>query len=194
MKSSKPPALATWLVEHLMPRNNSEALAGDLSEQFSQGLSVAWYWRQVLVAILVSFSKELHILWVAASFTIVWIPAVAKLQAAFSWGMGLPWPFSEIVTIAFFTVLNAVPLLVSLVIYLSVRNRLRLRLIAQGFLGGIVGFSLGLIGGMVLPIHGKAGSFAGYLVLSMPLFFGLLVSLGVMRPTTKTVGAATSSE
>jgi hypothetical protein len=30
---------------------NREALAGDLLEQYQQGRSTAWYWRQVLVAI-----------------------------------------------------------------------------------------------------------------------------------------------
>lgn len=47
MKSSQPPALATWLLDHLVPGGMSDALAGDLLEQFGQQRS-AWYWRQVL--------------------------------------------------------------------------------------------------------------------------------------------------
>jgi hypothetical protein len=72
MKSSKPPALATWLVEHLVPGNRNEALAGDLLEQFGQGRSVAWYWRQVLVAILTGFLMEWRILAWAAMVTVCW--------------------------------------------------------------------------------------------------------------------------
>lgn len=56
MKSSQPPALATWLIEHLIPGSRNEALAGDLLEQFGQGRSALWYWRQVLVAILVGLN------------------------------------------------------------------------------------------------------------------------------------------
>src|SRR5580658_276016 len=97
MKSSKPPALATWLVEHLIPRGKNEALAGDLLEQFGDWRSAAWYWRQVLVAILVRFSNESRILWTAVEFTIVWISTLslpvykrfwlrARTEALIGWG------------------------------------------------------------------------------------------------------------
>jgi hypothetical protein len=66
MKSSVPPALATWLLEHIRFSNTDDALAGDLLEEFNQRRSAAWYWRQVLVAILVGFGKELRIHWVLA--------------------------------------------------------------------------------------------------------------------------------
>lgn len=48
MKAAKPPAFALWLLKHAV---DEEALAGDLLEQFSQGRTGAWFWRQVLVAI-----------------------------------------------------------------------------------------------------------------------------------------------
>jgi len=51
MKSSNPPRLAVWLLENYGPEVNQEALAGDLYENFSQGRSSGWYWRQVLSAI-----------------------------------------------------------------------------------------------------------------------------------------------
>jgi hypothetical protein len=73
MRSSQPPALATWLLEHLNPGSQNEALAGDLLEQFSQGRAAAWYWRQVLVAILAGFMKEWRIFALAAVSTVGWV-------------------------------------------------------------------------------------------------------------------------
>ena len=51
MNSAKPPRLAAWILKHLGPRFNNEALAGDLWEAFQQGRSKGWYWRQVLAAV-----------------------------------------------------------------------------------------------------------------------------------------------
>jgi hypothetical protein len=56
MRSSKPPELASWLIEHLIPGIKKDALVGDLLEEFNQGRSAAWYWYQALVAVLVNFS------------------------------------------------------------------------------------------------------------------------------------------
>jgi len=63
---SEPPALATWLLEHIRFSNTGEALAGDLLEEFTRGRSAAWYWRQVLLAIVVGFGKEVRIHWILA--------------------------------------------------------------------------------------------------------------------------------
>jgi hypothetical protein len=52
MKSSPPPAFATWLLKHLCSGQYSDALAGDLVEEYRRGRSESWYWRQVLVAIV----------------------------------------------------------------------------------------------------------------------------------------------
>src|ERR1700730_13903178 len=144
MKSSKPPAIATWILEHLVVGKKHEALAGDLSEEFSQGRSAAWYWRQVFVAILVGLSKELIILWVAAGFTIVWMCALYAsvdwlihisrgrvFGTVFGWGLRFAWPLSEIYAITFFAALAAVPVLISLTIYLGATRHLNLRGLSQ---------------------------------------------------------------
>jgi hypothetical protein len=60
MKSPKPPALAAWLLEHSRFSATDDALAGDLLEEFHQRRSPAWYWRQVLVAILVGCASEVR--------------------------------------------------------------------------------------------------------------------------------------
>src|SRR4030095_16256717 len=55
MTPTEPPLMATWLLEHIGRKNPS--LAGDLLEEYRQGRSVAWYWRQVLIAIVLRPSK-----------------------------------------------------------------------------------------------------------------------------------------
>jgi hypothetical protein len=79
MKKSKPPALASWMLDHLLWGGRNEALAGDLLEEFQRRPSVAWYWRQVIGAIFASFSNEVRADWVMVwtiVFTFVWVYAL----------------------------------------------------------------------------------------------------------------------
>jgi hypothetical protein len=58
MSSSRPPVVATWVLTHFGNRN--EVLAGDLIEEYRRGRTVGWYWRQVLMAILVGCGDEIR--------------------------------------------------------------------------------------------------------------------------------------
>ena len=60
MKSSQPPAGATWLLERFSFGHRNDALIGDLVEEYGNGRSGAWYWRQALTAIAVAFSQEIR--------------------------------------------------------------------------------------------------------------------------------------
>ena len=60
MKPSKPPVLAAWLLEHAGFSTSSSPIAGDLHEEFNRGRSAAWYWRQVLVAIVVGCATDMR--------------------------------------------------------------------------------------------------------------------------------------
>lgn len=197
MKSSKPPAVATWLAEHLIPGDKSEALAGDLLEQFSQGRSVAWYWREVLIAIAVGLSRELHVLWVATGLTIIWSFFLVaskpiwvevfrnhRFQVLSSRSTPLAWPLSGIVDVAILAALNTIPLLISLSGYLLASRSLGLRRLGRGFSMGLIGFAIGFIAWMILPTpaHGLTAIIAGNVVGSMPLFFSLLLSVWAVRP------------
>ncbi|HEY6306650.1 MAG TPA: hypothetical protein VI488_09375 [Candidatus Angelobacter sp.] len=58
MKTSHSLILATKLLGKLVSGPHGDALAGDLIEQYRQGRSAVWFWRQALLAIIVSFMKD----------------------------------------------------------------------------------------------------------------------------------------
>jgi hypothetical protein len=76
MRTSQAPSAATWLLKFLTPRDMSEALIGDLLEEFMRGRSASWYWRQLLTAIIVSFAQELRRRWMAIGFAVLWTAVV----------------------------------------------------------------------------------------------------------------------
>jgi len=188
---SKPPALATWLVEHLVPGDKREALSGDLLEQFNQGRSAAWYWRQVLLAILVGLSKELLILWVALGATTLstWVflqpwghsAVAAGFQAIMRPGMTLAWPLSLIYTAGCFAVINALPVVAVLSLYLGLRRRLALRRFLRGLVSGVFALALCMVMGWAVPF-GRARTPLHYVAISLPLFVSLLFSMWTARP------------
>ena len=61
--SQHPPLLATWMLERFCA---DVALAGDLIEQYREGKSLAWYWKQAIAAVSVySVSQILEHKWLA---------------------------------------------------------------------------------------------------------------------------------
>ncbi len=58
MKAMQPPKLARWLLHNFGCSRNNEVLLGDLNQQLSTGRSGLWYWRQVIIAIVVGILKE----------------------------------------------------------------------------------------------------------------------------------------
>lgn len=72
---SQPPALASWLLRHLCSTKDREFLTGDLYERFGEGQSERWFWRQVVIAILVGavrgFSFRFFLILLMASNALV---------------------------------------------------------------------------------------------------------------------------
>jgi len=191
MKSSKPPALATWLVEHMNPGGRNEALAGDLLEQFSQGRSVTWYWRQVLVAIVAGFMKEWRILVWAGGATACWaLPLYYgrfgdKILTQYTLGLEAHrrWFLVLLYGTASFTRLAMWPLLFAVVMYWvmtadltmkhSPRRASLLLCLLKGYLAVAISTPLLLV--FLPPIY------TGNQVALLSLFFGTLVSMLSLR-------------
>ena len=60
MMKRSPPALATWLLTHFASDYQRDSLVGDLIEQYYQGGSRFWYWKQVVAALVVASAKVLR--------------------------------------------------------------------------------------------------------------------------------------
>lgn len=60
MRSSRPPALATWWLEHVRFGVTNDFLIGDLVEEYGRGRSTSWYWKQVVAAFVVNFVREVR--------------------------------------------------------------------------------------------------------------------------------------
>ncbi len=55
------PSVSIWFLRHFGCSTKNESIIGDLVEQYQQGRSRVWYWRQVFIAILVSFVTEIRL-------------------------------------------------------------------------------------------------------------------------------------
>jgi hypothetical protein len=60
MNVSRPPRLATWLLNRFVSGHKGESLLGDLIEQYQHRLSRSWYWRQVVIAVLAAVTHEVR--------------------------------------------------------------------------------------------------------------------------------------
>jgi hypothetical protein len=191
MKSSKPPVLATWVVEHMVPGGRNDALAGDLLEQFSQGRSARWYWRQVFGAMIVGFSKEWLILAAAIGATFVWRIALNELY-------GRLWSEAEIQCLSFvsvhhtwvvasqatwvgsMTAFNALPVAVALGLYLGLNKTLRVRRFLRGLGAGLIVMALGFESWP--PSNWVRPALVANFIATVPLFFALIIAMWAARP------------
>ena len=57
MSDRVPPKIALWLLKRWGSPYHSESLAGDLIEQYQEGRSRAWCWRQVTAAVAIARAR-----------------------------------------------------------------------------------------------------------------------------------------
>lgn len=65
-------AIANWALEHIAPMPHSKALAGDLSEELNSGRPLAWYWRQVFIALATAIFLKLRTFALPLAFSACW--------------------------------------------------------------------------------------------------------------------------
>ena len=196
MRTPQPPGAATWLLKHLTPKDKNELLLGDLLEEFTQGRSAAWYWRQVVEAIFLSFTQELRSRWLALGFAVFWVvvasqcvghidslPQVRSItDSFFGWSAQFDFPMSlicaETLYISLFSGVQIVTALVGLGVYLAMVSGFT----ARRFLRGSLAVALViLIGNLGLAFAFMVGVRPNRFVALMPLFVGLLSSMWVRQ-------------
>src|SRR6476646_1916691 len=85
MTTQHPPRFAGRLLKRLVPAQNHDILLGDLHEEYQRGRSVAWYWLQILAAIVVRSWKDVRANpLVAARAVVTGLIAQMFLLSAFS--------------------------------------------------------------------------------------------------------------
>src|SRR5438105_6318689 len=60
MTPTEPPKIARWLLAQFGCSSNNATVIGDLDEHYRNGRSATWYYRQVAIAIVVSFVSEVR--------------------------------------------------------------------------------------------------------------------------------------
>jgi len=193
MKASRPPALATWLLEHLLPQGKNEALAGDLLEKFGQQGSATWYWRQVLAAVMVGLLQQVRVRWIAICWAVVYSSAVPwrhiwitpQFQFLFTFPIGLLWPYSLISQVVLFTLLETVLLVIALGLYLATVRHFNARRFLLALLVALPVLALGVFGSMLLSFALPQAVYVnlGFIIVRLPLFLGLLVSIWIVAPS-----------
>jgi hypothetical protein len=212
MMLSQPPKAATWLLKSLTPRSKSEVLLGDLEEDFMQDRSAAWYWRQVLATIFVSFAQELRRRWMAVGFAALWTAFVFLFlryfytgshtrhlfDTVFGWATRFVFPISMIFvatfTLSLLSALETMAGLCGLGIYLLATRNFTLRgvvrtalvVLAIVFVGNIV---VGAIVMLAVPAYLSRG--VGYMLGTTSVFVSLLVA--VWTPSVRNTPAKSVS-
>jgi hypothetical protein len=181
---ANPPALATWLLRHLDPKNQ-EALTGDLFEKFSEGHSHVWFWREVLVALALTVSRALKARWVELLFAFFGAPLpvlawqllirTRAAQPLFTAGVHLSWPLSAVYGFALHTFLTLLIILLTLTPLFFLKKRLSPTSVVRA---ALISFAVLAPGEFIMSLGVRRLPHAlQYPVSQLPFFLALLISM-----------------
>ena len=177
MNRPEPPIIANWLLKHLT--HGSDALLGDLTEEYTNGRSTGWYWRQVLLAILMSAAAAFRGASLSLGFALLWSVGVTLFWGRYffphqtelilkwspAWYVRFPWPWSTTMEISLLSALATVPLVAGLSVYITISRRFS---ISRFSVGVALAFLLQVARMLVLPgllKHNKSFSAAFMFVM-----------------------------
>ena len=187
----EPPSSAIWLLHHLLPAERREALLGDLLEQHHQGRSSRWFWREVLVALVLSLGTTLRTRRIEIAFAIVgtalqgiwwttrWWKVIWQsqtMQSLSGWGLGWRFPLSSGYDILFHWLLQMLVLLLLVLVFFFWRGEAK----GANMLRAI-GIGLAFLAPGQLPLLLLRGSSSIYILASVPFFLALLLSIATSR-------------
>lgn len=167
MNRIAPPSLATWVLEHWTPGDCNDALAGDLLEEFRNGRTTAWYWRQVFSAIGFGWGREVvkrrTMVLFAALWSMLapgWLLIVAGFSQRFEFNariLSLEFPWSTLCDLGLMLAANLIfiwaGILVYLIPHLWLRRSLRVRPLGHGILASIPVLLAVWVALIALPKH-----------------------------------------
>ena len=177
MSRFDPPWMPLWLLEHLTLPEREEALAGDLLEEFRNGRTNGWFWRQALGAWLAAWVRYFArrrslllfvLLWsgLAPAWTAV-IDRVERGARTMSLSMNVP-----------LTGLAGLMLWLSLqLLFLWVGTAVYFAGFARGRKPGSVLRACGVAAGMFLPVY-----FATFILMNLFAWPGLDIDRSTMTP------------
>jgi hypothetical protein len=174
MTQPNPPAIPTWMLEHCTAAGCDASLSGDLLEEFRNGRSAAWYWRQVLAAIAISCWRDVRNHRNAVVFAVIlsqlapaWLTLATGVteraaDAGHIWR--LDWPWSALCSSALSSAPGLIFLLAGTALYIAPQLRrsrhISILRLARGLCLGAVVFmavSAGLVWlTMLFPAAGPA--------------------------------------
>lgn len=175
MRRTEAPRFATWILEHGIPGDYDEALAGDLLEEFRSGRSEGWFWRQVLGAWLVGWLKYLSMRRSLLIFAVLWstlAPAWATIVDSID-------PFDPDVTIGplfrmfcLWVALNAGFIWTGMFLFVCVHNR-----ISGGFRISKLCRAFVLAPLLFLPVY-----FATFVIVNLFAYPGFVIDTDARTP------------
>lgn len=174
MNRDHPPSVPTWMLEHCTPGGSDSALRGDLLEEFSSGRSVAWYWRQTLAVLVLSWRRAGRIHGSALLFAALWsmlapswVRLVSELRLRMDFASQLrqiDWPWSNLLDLSLNLASVMFFIWVGAVLYLltqfGIARSLGLGRLSRGFLWSTQVF-ISAYGALVLLLVLFPARFAG---------------------------------